>query len=328
MRIHRVCFLFLALLLLQQNWLIAAPTTRSATTQPLVHQPHQPARAGDFLRFVDQGASGGSLETADVAYRNRDGVTVHLVAAVHIGERDYFEGLNQNFKLRDAVLYEMVKPKDAPLPGAGVQSGSTVSQIQRMLKDQLNLEFQLDVVDYSRPNFIHADLDAETFTKMQEERGESMTMLMVRQMLQHLTQPPREQQNQGESGEQLEDLIRTFTRPDGERQVKLLLAKNLAQLEQGGMGFDALDGTVILTERNKAAIRTLETTLKAGKRDIAVFYGAAHMPDLSKRLGEMGFEPVAAEWRRAWDLAIRADQPSAVENLLIDVVRGLNDLDQ
>jgi len=93
--------------------LAAAPTTEPAmpTTQP--------AKASDFLRFVDRGTTGSKLETADVAYRNADGATVHLVAAVHIGERDYFEGLNESFKLRDAVLYEMVKPKDMPAPEHG-----------------------------------------------------------------------------------------------------------------------------------------------------------------------------------------------------------------
>jgi hypothetical protein len=303
-----------------------------ATTQPSVI--HQPAKAADFMRFIDQGSAGGRLETADVAYRNANGVTVHLVAAVHIGERDYFEGLNQNFKLRDAVLYEMVKPKEMPAPGAGVQSNSSISQFQRILKDQLNLEFQLDIINYRAPNFVHADLDAETFEKMQDERGESMTSLMLRQMFQQFAQPPAgndnangDQQNDQDVDAQLEDLIRVFTRPDGERQIKLLLARNLAQMEEGGMGLDAMEGTVILTERNKAAIKTLEQVLKDGKRDVAVFYGAAHMPDLSKRLGEMGFEPIAVEWRRAWDLTIRADKPSEVETLMIDLVRSLHDLD-
>ncbi|HTW94520.1 MAG TPA: hypothetical protein VMD30_06995, partial [Tepidisphaeraceae bacterium] len=39
-----------------------------------------------FIRFVDRGAAGGELDTADVAYSNGRGVTVHLVAAVHIAE--------------------------------------------------------------------------------------------------------------------------------------------------------------------------------------------------------------------------------------------------
>src|SRR5206468_306770 len=34
------------------------------------------AMASGFLRFVDNGAAGGRLESADVTYRNADGVTV------------------------------------------------------------------------------------------------------------------------------------------------------------------------------------------------------------------------------------------------------------
>src|SRR5690349_18081884 len=247
MRIFTRFGLSLALLLSSASFLRAAPTTAPADARPIAGEE---AHATDFLRFVDKGATGGRLETADVAYRNADGVTVHLVAAVHIGEHDYFEGLNQSFKLRDAVLYEMVKGKDQPLPepGGPNQSHSAVSQFQRYLKDALNLEFQLDVVDYTAPNFIHADLDAETFQKMQDERGESMTML--------------------------------------------------------------------------------DATLKNGKKDIAIFYGAAHMPDLSKRLTDMGFQPIATEWRMAWDLTIRNDEPSAVENILIELIRGMRELDK
>src|SRR3954466_15641341 len=99
--------------------LIAAPTTAPSAGQS----------QSNFLRLIDKGTTGSRLETADVAYRNADGVTVHLVAAVHVGEHDYFDGLNQSFKLRDVVLYEMVKPKDTtmPKPGERVESHSMVS---------------------------------------------------------------------------------------------------------------------------------------------------------------------------------------------------------
>src|SRR5438874_776100 len=127
MRTSGLVLTFLTLFV-SQSTLDAAPATQpTPATQSVVHEP---ARASDFMRFVDQGSTGSRLETADVAYRNRDGLTVHLVATVHIGQRAYFEGLNQNFKLRDAVLYEMVKPTDAPLPGpGGVQSSTTISQL-------------------------------------------------------------------------------------------------------------------------------------------------------------------------------------------------------
>ena len=42
------------------------------------------------------------------------------------------------------------------------------------------MDFQLDDVDYQKKNFVHADLDAETFAKMQEEKGESIVGLMLR----------------------------------------------------------------------------------------------------------------------------------------------------
>ena len=140
----------------------------------LLASPATAPSQSEFLRLIDKGSSGSRLETADVAYRNSDGVTVHLVAAVHVGEREYYEGLNQNFKMRDAVLYEMVKPRDAKLPldkNQKIETHSTVSQVQRLMKDMLGLEFQLDLIDYSASNFVHADLDAETFEKMQAERG-------------------------------------------------------------------------------------------------------------------------------------------------------------
>ena len=278
------------------------------------------------MRYVDHGDDGGRLETADVAFRNDAGVTVHLVAAVHIGEREYYDGLNQNFKLRDAVLYELVKGKDQPVPAPGEvnQSHSAISEFQRFLKDSLNLEFQLDCIDYTAPNFIHADLDAETFQKMEDERGESITSLMLKQMFEAWTKP-QPQATEADEDQQVVDLIQVFTRPDSERRLKIMFAKQMADMEETGVGFDAMDGTVILTERNKAAMTVLDKTIKDGKKDIAIFYGAAHMPDLSKRLEAMGFHPVATEWRMAWDLTIRNDQPSAVENLLMDLAKGLKD---
>ena len=145
----------------------APATPAPAPTTPAVRAA---AMADGFLRFVDHGTAGGRLETSDVTYRNADGVTVRLVSAVHIGEKAYYQAMEQSFAGDDAVLYELVKPKDAPAPAKGERpaSGSGIGDLQRMLKDVLKLDFQLDAIDYSAKNFVHADLDAETFRKMQE----------------------------------------------------------------------------------------------------------------------------------------------------------------
>ena len=100
------------------------------------------------------------MQTAVVTYRNAAGQTVRLVAAIHIAEREYYEQLNADFASDDAVLYELVKPKDSSAAGAGVESPHPTIQsasLQHMMKDALNLSFQLDVIDYTRPNFVHAD---------------------------------------------------------------------------------------------------------------------------------------------------------------------------
>src|SRR5437868_1444343 len=155
-----------------------------ASLCPVAVRAEQPATrpadaAGDeqevktqFIKFVEDNHGGGKLETAIATYKNDAGVTVHLVGALHIGEKEYYDGLNKTFEGYDALLYEMVKPKDAPAPRPGFKSNSMVSMFQRFLKDQLELTFQLDAIDYGKSNFVHADLDAETFAKMQEERGE------------------------------------------------------------------------------------------------------------------------------------------------------------
>lgn len=306
--------------------LVLALSLHVATAAPTT-APSNPQSQADFMRVIDKGTTGSRLETADIAYRNDDGVTVHLVSAVHVGEREYFEGLNQSFKLRDAVLYEMVKPRDAmpPAPGEKIETKSMVSQVQRMMKDMLGLEFQLDQVDYSAPNFIHADLDAETFERLQNERGESFTNMIIQAFLKSLSQPNADQRGLLDPNQDMqatmEDVVKMFTRPDGERQLKLRFARQLADLENNPLGPEALSGTVLLTERNKAAVAVLDRALKDGKRDIAIFYGAAHMPELAQMIQERGFKPVATEWRMAWDLSIRPDEPSAVEKALMNLIR-------
>ncbi len=136
-----------------------------------------------YLRFVDDNDGGGTLQTSIETYKNADGVTVHLVSAVHVADHKYYQDLAKTFAGYDVLLYEMVKPKDAAAPQPGVRSDSVISMVQRGLKEVLELDFQLDAIDYSAANFVHADLDAETFAQMQADRGESMLTLILQQFM-------------------------------------------------------------------------------------------------------------------------------------------------
>ena len=320
---RRRCFVVPAALLVV-TYLSATARAEAPTTQP-----GEPSKS--WIRFVDNGPTGGRLETAITTYRNDAGAIVDLVSAVHIGERSYFQGLSRAFDHYDAVLYEMVKPKDAVLPRPGVrdeeQSHSAVSEFQRLLKDTLNLSFQLDEIDYTRRNFVHADLDAETFQKMQADRGESFEMLMLKQLMNAFTQPDAQDNALANEDPEkmLREMIRVFTRPDAERQLKLMIARHMQDMDAKAMGLDGPGGSVIVTERNKAAIKALTNTLQSGKKRLAIFYGAAHMPDMAQRLHEMGFKPVSTDWKLAWDLTIRYEEPSAIEQVLEGAFKLLDD---
>ena len=290
-----------------------------------------PARAADekkYLRFAEDGDN-HQLQTSVVRFQNDAGVKVDLIGAVHIADATYFDDLNGRFKAYDALLYEMVKPKGmngigrpatrpatrAAAKPRGGGGGGWILMIQRFMQDQLDLEFQLDRIDYTPENFVHADLDAETFTRRQEERGESMLTLMLNQMLRELNKPAgaagdRAADMAGQMG--LMDLIEALQSPDRARQLKLVLGRQFEGMDEALDAMGGPDGSVILTERNEHAMRVLKDEVAAGKKNIGVFYGAAHLRGMEEIMTkEMGFKQVdGPEWLVAWDLAERSARPA------------------
>jgi len=293
---------------------VACVMLLSATARPLLGAVENPAPASQpspdaFLHFFhDLDTDAGRLESAIVTYTNDQGAKVHLVAAVHVGDKAYYDKLNALFKTYDSLLYEMVKPRDAGVPQPGQAGhGNAISFLQRTLKNVLNLQFQLDAIDYHAANFVHADLDAETFAEMQEQRGESILGLMLQQVIREMTsQDP----NAVNSDLKNYEFLAALTSPDRPRQLKLLLAEQFQDLDNKIAGLDGPNGSVLLTERNKAAIRTLKAQLDKGDKSIGIFYGAAHMPDMSRRVEKMGFRRVETQWLTAWNMP--APPPSAV----------------
>jgi hypothetical protein len=253
-----------------------------------------------FLRFVEE-RDGGRLETAVATYKNDKGQVVHLVAAVHIADTGYFAALNKVFEGYDALLYEMVKPKDMGAPGAAGERANGVGLvhiIQKGLKMFLDLDYQLDGIDYTKKNFVHADLTAEEFNRMQDERGESIFGLMLQQMMKELMK--------GDAGAAQDidpmALLGALSSEDSARQLKLLLARQFEHMDEMVAGLEGPNGSVLVTERNKAAIKVLKEQLAAGKKNLGIFYGAAHMKDMEQRLMDEGFKRTGVEWRVAWDM--------------------------
>jgi len=137
-----------------------------------------------------------SMETAVVRYKANDDakqdLIIALIGAVHIGEKSYYEALNKEFENYDVVLYELVAPEGTRVPkGGGKGSSHPVGMMQDGMKDMLELEHQLQHVDYQKENFVHADMSPEAFSKSMSDRGESVWTMMFRAMGQQLAQQNR-----------------------------------------------------------------------------------------------------------------------------------------
>jgi hypothetical protein len=284
---------------------------------PLRAADNKKVESAKFLRFVEEGKTGGRLETAIAYYENDRGQKVHLVAAVHIADSGYYTSLNKIFDGYDALLYEMVKPKDLDLAARDVQqeeglgSINFVRIIQKGLKTFLDLDYQLDGIDYTKKNFVHADLTAEEFERLQEERGESIFGMMLQQMLREMMKGDASKTAQMDPME----LLAALGSPDGARQLKLLLAKQFQNMDEMVEQMEGPNGSVLLTERNKAAIKALKDQLALGKKNMGIFYGAAHMKDLESRLiNDLGFKRTGVEYRIAWDLTPKGARARADDN--------------
>jgi hypothetical protein len=243
-----------------------------------------------------------ALQTAIAKYvpaGGQQGVEIDLVAVVHIGEKAYYERLNKEFEKYDAVLYELVAPEgNKPPKGEEKKSDNPVAMLQQGMKLFLRLEHQLEVVDYQKANFIHADLSPEGMKKAMKERGDDQTTIVLGVIADFL----RKKNLEADKPEpQAPDIsLAALLNP---KKFKRMMAQ---QFEDAG-GDVSLGGTInrlLVEDRNRACIKVLQQQLTAGKKKIAIFYGAAHMPDFDKRLKEdFGMKRTESEWITAWNLA-------------------------
>ena len=106
----------------------------------------------EYVRFVPGNMElEGELQTAIVSFENAAGVQLNLVAAVHLGEEEYYARLNDYFRTQDVVLYELVaEPNQVPVRGSRESSTSLVGFIQQAMAKFLNIGFQLDEIDYTQ----------------------------------------------------------------------------------------------------------------------------------------------------------------------------------
>ncbi|OWM89899.1 hypothetical protein CDL15_Pgr012536 [Punica granatum] len=217
--------------------------------------------------------------------------------------------------------------------------------IQRQMARILMLDFQLDCIDYQAENWYHADLDIETFKLLQLEKGESfftfardMTIKSTKAMVQTATVP----EGLGpwrskllwasrvlpmplvglliigsvcaEGGSQATEYpeLEALSRLDLGSALKVFLARRLTS-EFTQVTADVEEKSVIIGQRNKAAIDALRRAIEDGHRRIAILYGGGHMPDLGRRLREeFDLVPSRVQWVTAWSIRNRDVETSPI----------------
>jgi hypothetical protein len=275
----------------------------------------------DYVRYREDAGS-SRLEVAVRTLALPSGQTVDLIGVVHIADAAYYQELNRRFGGYDSVLFELVgdpralteRAPPASAAPAGRQHGGTVSFIQQAAGRYLDLSFQLDVIDYSGSNMVHADTSMEQFQQLQAQRGESTVSLFMRAM---------EAQLKGQLTGQLDrraaseldtfGLIRILLSEDSAAAFKQALAKNFDQMESMSALMEGEQGSVILSGRNQVVVDKISEVLARKKqRRIAVFYGGAHMPGIETALvSDMKARVAGEEWLAAWTMKPRAGKTPA-----------------
>jgi hypothetical protein len=295
------------------GWLVLVACLAAAIA-PRAHGQAVAERV-EFLRLSrDEAGKPVSLDTSIVSYAEpaeaarragrREPLQVDLVAVVHVGSRGYYETLNRLFTDYDSVLYELVAPPNARVPKPGRRPAGMIGSAQQGLTQMLGLDFQLERIDYGRPNLVHADLSPKEFDAAMARRGESWWTMFSRLMREGMARAEK-----GDAGPAAEigfgEMLGILFGAGPERQLKLrrIMAEQFSDMEVLTSAFGGEEGSTLITDRNAAAMEVLQERVAAGDRTIAIFYGAAHMDDFDARLREeFSAQPGDTTWLEAWDL--------------------------
>ena len=247
-----------------------------------------------------------ALQLAIASYVPRSGdqgIQVDLVSAIHIGDAAYYHDLNTRFERYDALLYELIAPKDTVVSGGNSEGRGVISSTQIGMKNLLALSFQLDEIDYGASNFVHADLSPTELSDSMDERGESLYVYFWR-----LFYASVDEYTKDPLGLKNWEMMSAMMSADSDNAFKTLLAYEMTDLSKHSEILGEDSESAIIGARNQRAVDVLKDRLAAGDKRIAIFYGVAHMPDMEERLLEqLDLVYLDTTWVDAWRLDTRVD---------------------
>lgn len=244
--------------------------------------------ATNFIR-VDRDEKAARLQPAITTYQMGE-TKVSLIGAIHLADQDYFKDLNTRFQKYDRILFEMIGGENPGTFKEGAQFAEhPLNRIYTLAGTFLKLSNQKAVIDYTAGNFLHADLTHAEFAKLQEERGESILSFALDAA-----------EKTGEAKQPSTEALMKALMSGNPNQSKLLLIDALAEGDEAMAGLTGK--SVIISDRNQKCLKVLETQMTKGDKNLGIFYGAAHFPDMEKSLLKLGFKKTGQEWITAWNV--------------------------
>ena len=281
-----------------QKFLLAAIVLALAPTGLATDSPTAFARVA-----VDEQEKPTALQLAIVTYVSRDdsrNISVDLISAIHVGDKAYYAELNDRFENYDALLYELIAPKDTVVDRTAEEREGFVSNAQLILKNILDLTFQLDEIDYNKPNFVHADLSPAELSQSMDERDESLYVYFWRVFYASMDEYAKDP-----LGIRDWQMLSAVLAANDDNAIKVLIAYEMTDLKQMRKILGDDSESAVIGARNERAIEVLRSIVDSGtdRMRIGIFYGVAHMLDLEERLvNEMGLVRQEVLWIDAWKL--------------------------
>lgn len=258
--------------------------------------PHRYCRTNGERRFIKDGQSVRSVNVpgdfqSRVQVFRRGNQTVRLLAVLHVGERAYYAQLREQLKQAELVLYEDLK--GASVVFAGLRQPPRLppawqSQAQALSPEHLELQGL---------RWRRADLSWEQLKDHwpEEQPLEPEAKSENQAAAQEPWSTPQRRHDWSLKLVQYQDVGEPPAWPRGLRRLSFEDYQRARPISQSELDY------ALIYRRNDEVERVLREALKAGQRDIALLYGAAHAYDLEQRLVEdLGFQARQRQWLTVW----------------------------
>ena len=250
-------------------------------------------RGKDYVRVhEDPETKTGSVDTSIHHFEGADGFSVDLIGAIHIAEKQYYQRLNETFKKYDVVLYEVVAEEGTRPDKEYKSSLSVIGTVQHQFGNALGLVHQLGSIDYQPQNMVHADMTPTEFSQAMKDRKDGFFVWYLRSIGYAMGQP---------SDTMDVKILTALFASDRQKALRKALSKQIGEIGGEIDAMNGSNGSAIVNDRNDKVLAQAQKLRQEGKKKIAIFYGAAHLPDMAEKLEkDFQLQPKQLEWIPAW----------------------------